>query len=212
MSQIDHRHTRRDYRRGALDRSDMAGSPFEQLKLWLEDAQDQPDATAMVLSTADAQARPTARLVLLKHVDKRGLCWYSNADSLKGRQLAENPQASLLFFWAPLERQIRIQGQVEQLSAAEADAYFETRPLGSRLAAVASQQSQPIENRQALEARLAEAEARYPDGRVPRPQSWIGFRLVPEYFEFWQGRENRLHDRLVYAPVDSGWEITRLMP
>ncbi|SIT65856.1 Pyridoxamine 5'-phosphate oxidase [Ectothiorhodosinus mongolicus] len=212
MAQIDHRQTRRSYTRGALDRSDLSPDPLLQLGRWLDDAADQPDATAMILATADAQARPSARAVLLKHVDAKGLCWYSNDISQKGEELKVNPYASLLFFWAPLERQIRVQGQVEKLSAAEADEYFASRPLGSQQAAVASLQSHPVESREALEQRLAEVEARYPAPPIPRPESWIGYRLVPERFEFWQGRENRLHDRLVYTPLGDGWEIQRLMP
>ncbi|MFP4079880.1 MAG: pyridoxamine 5'-phosphate oxidase [Ectothiorhodospira sp.] len=212
MADIDHRQTRRSYTRASLRRADLSADPLEQLDRWLQDAADQPDATAMVLATADARGQPSARAVLLKHVDHRGLCWYSSDDSPKGRQLAENPAAALLFFWAALERQIRVEGRVERLPEADAEAYFHSRPRESRLAAAASQQSAPIDSRQALEQRLEAVRQRHPEGPVPRPAAWIGYRLVPERLEFWQGRENRLHDRFLYTRSPDGWEIQRLMP
>ncbi|MGM0677009.1 MAG: pyridoxamine 5'-phosphate oxidase, partial [Pseudomonadota bacterium] len=186
--------------------------PFEQLADWLKDAEGEPDATAMVLATADAKGRPSARAVLLKHVDDRGLCWYSDGRSLKGRQLAENPMAALLFYWAGLERQIRVEGYVERLPAKDADAYFRSRPRGSQLAAAASEQSGPVKNREALEQRLERVQLRYPHGDVTRPETWGGYRLVPDTFEFWQGRDNRLHDRFQYRLQYETWEIQRLMP
>ncbi|MCG5501853.1 pyridoxamine 5'-phosphate oxidase [Ectothiorhodospira lacustris] len=212
MTEIDHRQTRRDYSRGSLRRADLAADPFAQLGRWLADAADQPDATAMALATVNDHGQPSQRMVLLKHLDTRGLCWYSDTRSQKGRELAHNPRGCLLFYWAPLERQIRVEGIVERLPVAEAEDYFHSRPLGSRLAAAASHQSAPITNRDELEARLKAVQERHPDGDVPRPESWIGFRLVPEAFEFWQGRDNRLHDRFRYHRDEAGWGLTRLMP
>lgn len=212
MADIDHRQTRRSYTRGSLGRAALSADPLELLGRWLEDAAHLPDATAMVLATADAQGQPHARAVLLKHVDARGLCWYSSDDSPKGRQLTENPTAALLFFWAPLERQIRVEGRVEYLPKAEAEAYFQSRPRESQLAAAASRQSTPIDSREALEQRLEAVRRQYPEGPVPRPPHWIGYRLVPERLEFWQGRENRLHDRFLYTRTPKGWDIQRLMP
>ncbi|MCG5535132.1 pyridoxamine 5'-phosphate oxidase [Ectothiorhodospira mobilis] len=212
MADIDHRQTRRSYRRASLRRADLSAEPLEQLGRWLEEAAHLPDATAMVLATADARGQPHARAVLLKHVDARGLCWYSNDESPKGRQLAENPAATLLFFWAALERQIRVEGRVERLPEAEAEAYFHSRPRESRLAAVASRQSTPVDSREALEQRLEAVRRQYPEGPVPRPPHWIGYRLVPQRLEFWQGRENRLHDRFLYTRNQDGWDIQRLMP
>ena len=214
MARIDHRHTRRDYRKGTLDRKDLAGNPVQQLADWIAQAQvgEHPDPTAMVLATVGSDGQPSVRAVLLKHIDDEGLCWYTDSRSLKGQQIALNPKASVLFFWPDLERQVRVDGVVSTLSPELADEYFATRPEGSRYAAVTSHQSQPIGSREELEARLAEVRARYPDGNVPRPQTWIGYRLEPVLFEFWQGRENRLHDRFQYTRADSGWSVTRLMP
>jgi pyridoxamine 5'-phosphate oxidase len=212
MSPIDHRQTRRSYQRASLRRADLSLDPFEQLADWLKDAENEPDATAMVLATADAKGRPSARAVLLKHVDDRGLCWYSDGRSLKGRQLAENPMAALLFYWAGLERQIRVEGYVERLPSTDADEYFRSRPRGSQLAAAASEQSSPVKNREALEQRLERVQLRHPHGDVRRPETWGGYRLVPDTFEFWQGRDNRLHDRFQYRLQYETWEIQRLMP
>ena len=216
MVRIDHRHTRRDYLKGTLDQDNLAANPIEQLSFWIAAAQtgEHPDPTAMVLATADTEGQPSTRAVLLKHIDDDGLCWYTDSRSLKGRQLAANPKASVLFFWPELERQVRVDGRVSMLSPALADEYFASRPEGSRYAAATSHQSQPIGSRAALEGRLAEVRSRYPDGNVPRPDTWIGYRLDPMLFEFWQGRENRLHDRFQYtrASHQDPWTITRLMP
>jgi len=166
----------------------------------------------MTLATADAAGRPAARIVLLKEVDPRGLLFYTNYDSRKGRELAARPQAALLFFWPELERQVRIEGAVEQVDSATADAYWRTRPRLSRIGAWASPQSAPLSDRASLEARFAEGERRFPGEDVDRPVRWGGYRLVPAAFEFWQGRASRLHDRIVYERDGEGWRIGRLAP
>ena len=166
----------------------------------------------MTLATADADGQPSARIVLLKHFDAEGLCWYTDSRSHKGRDLAENPRAALLFYWPETERQVRIEGGVHALPGELADEYFAQRPAGSRMAAVASLQSHPVDNREALEQRVTELERQYPDGNVPRDPAWIGYRLTPDLFEFWQGRASRLHDRFTYHHNGEHWEITRLMP
>ncbi|MGC9455950.1 MAG: pyridoxamine 5'-phosphate oxidase [Halothiobacillaceae bacterium] len=216
MNEIDHRATRRDYVYGKLQREDLSENPTEQLTRWLLDAESAGnfDATAMCLSTATADGRPSARYVLLKHYDDAGLCWYSDARSRKGQELAENPWAALTFYWPENDRQVRINGSVEELPESMAEQYFKQRPLGSRLAAAASEQSHPIADRAALEQRYQDVQARYPDGDVPRNPAWRGYRLTPESWEFWQGRESRLHDRFLYLrEMETGqWRIQRLMP
>lgn len=214
MARIDHRHTRRDYCLGQLRRADLAANPIDQLAFWLGDAQniESPEPTAMILATVGGDGQPTARTVLLKHLDDEGPCWYTDSRSLKGQQLAVNPRASILFYWPELERQVRLDGEVRMLDAEFADEYFASRPLGSRYAAAASHQSQPIASREELERRLDALRARYPDGQVPRPPAWIGYRLEPTLVQFWQGRESRLHDRFQYTREEGGWTITRLMP
>ncbi|ARP87701.1 pyridoxamine 5'-phosphate oxidase [Bordetella genomosp. 9] len=206
---------RQSYEKNVLLESDAAASPFDQFAVWFDEAlaAQVPEPNAMTLATVDAQGRPSARIVLVKGADARGFVFYTNYESRKGQDLAANPRASLLFFWQPLERQIRIEGTVEKTTAEESDAYFHSRPLGSRLGAWASRQSRPV-SREALEAALRECEQRYGD-TPPRPAHWGGYRLVPDRFEFWQGRPSRLHDRLVYEPdaaAASGWRIVRLSP
>lgn len=205
---------RREYMRAGLDEKDAAAEPFAQFTDWFDQALDSglhlPNA--LTLATADAQGIPSARAVLLKGYGPEGFVFYTNYESRKGRDLDVNPHACLLFSWEELERQIRIEGSVKKVSAAESDAYFASRPLGSRLGAWASPQSETVADRSALEARFAEAQRRFGDV-VPRPPHWGGYRLVPVAIEFWQGRENRLHDRLLYSREDSGrWSIKRLAP
>lgn len=205
---------RREYESHGITRKEMDSDPFVQFGRWLQRARDLEllDATAMTLATADIEARPSARIVLLKHFDDEGFCWYTDSRSQKGRELEVNPLAALLFHWRDLSRQVRVHGTVARLSAEEADQYFLMRPEGSRFSAAASQQSAVIESRSSLEDEVLRLRAAYPDGDVPRPSAWLGYRLVPDYFEFWQGQDNRLHDRIVYRPDGSGWIMQRISP
>jgi len=203
-----------DYMRESLDEADVDADPFRQFARWFDEAvgAQVPEPNAMTLATVDAAGRPSARIVLLKAADGRGLTFYTNYASRKGRELPPDAPAALLFFWAELQRQVRVEGVVEKVDVATADAYWFSRPRLSRIGAWASPQSEPLRDRAALESRFAEAEARFPGEAVPRPPHWGGFRLVPEMFEFWQGRPSRLHDRLVYRREDTGWKIGRLAP
>jgi pyridoxamine 5'-phosphate oxidase len=198
-----------------LGERDLAGTWLEQFERWQgEFAQaGAHEATAMVLATASADGQPSARTVLLKGVDERGFEFFTNLDSRKGRELAENPRASLLFPWYELERQVVVVGAVEPVSAERADAYFASRPYGSRIGAHASRQSSVIDDRSVLDRARAELESRYPpDGQVPRPERWSGFRVLPQPVEFWQGRPDRLHDRLRFRREGEGWVVERLSP
>jgi len=204
---------RQDYARSVLLEEAAAPSPFEQFNLWFAEALDAkvPEPNAMTLATVDAAGQPSARIVLVKGYDERGFAFFTNYESRKGADLLANPRAALLFFWQPLERQVRIEGRVERVAPEESDAYYQSRPLGSRLGAWASQQSQPV-TRSELEAREQAARDRYGD-QPPRPPYWGGYRLAPTVFEFWQGRPSRLHDRLRYRRGDDGgWIIDRLSP
>ena len=212
--ELDLSDVRRDYESHAIDKKDMDSNPFVEFGRWLQRARDLEllDATAMTLATADAEGRPSARVVLLKHVDSDGFCWYTDSRSQKGRELAVNPRASLLFHWRDLSRQVRVQGTVVRLPAADADKYFQIRPEGSRFSAAASCQTAEIESRSQLEDEVLRLRAAYPDGDVPRPEAWLGYRLAPDYFEFWQGRDNRLHDRIAYVADAGSWIMKRLSP
>jgi len=204
---------RQNYAKSTLLESQADASPFRQFSAWFDQAvaAQVPEPNAMTLATAGADGRPAARIVLLKGADERGFAFFTNYLSRKGRELDARPWASLLFFWQPLERQVRIEGPVERLPAADSDAYFASRPAGSRLGAWASPQSEPI-TREDLEAREADARARYGEN-IPRPPHWGGYRVLPETFEFWQGRPSRLHDRLSYRRgPDGAWRIVRLAP
>jgi len=205
---------RRDYMQRGLDEADLAPDPFQQFALWFQEALNCPaiaEPNAMILSTVSPEGQPHARFVLLKGFSAEGLVFFTNYDSEKGRDLAANPRAALTFGWIELERQVRIEGTVSPLPRSAAEAYFQTRPRGSRLGAWASNQSEVIPNRAVLEAQLAEADARFPEN-VPPPATWGGYRLAPERFEFWQGRTNRLHDRLRYRKNGADWLIERLAP
>ena len=205
---------RRDYESYSIGRGDLDPDPIVQFGKWLQDAIDidAVDATAMTLATATRDGIPSARIVLLKNYDDAGFCWYTDSRSQKGQELALNDQAALLFQWRDMSRQIRVQGSVERLPAGEAEVYFHSRPDGSRYSAAASHQSSPVDNRNVLETEVRRLNELYPQGDVPRPETWIGYRLKPIYFEFWQGLVNRLHDRLVYKPHESGWSIERISP
>lgn len=205
---------RKDYSRASLSESDVAADPMEQFKKWFDEAltAEVPEANAMSLATVDANGRPSSRIVLIKEFDHRGFSWFTNYESRKGHQLHQNQHAALLFHWIGLERQVRIEGRVERISAEENDAYFHSRPLGSRIGAIASSQSEPVASREALEMRYAAAEAQH--GEHPlRPAHWGGYRLVPDYIEFWQGRSSRLHDRIAFTlQADGSWHRQRLQP
>lgn len=213
-SRHDLSHLRVDYKQAALDERDVDRDPLRQFAHWFDAAVRArvPEPNAMTLATADRAGKPSARIVLLKDVDDRGFTFYTNYQSRKGRELAARPSAALLFFWPELERQIRIEGAIEPVDEATADAYFRLRPRLSRLGAWASPQSTPLPDRAALEARFADAERRFPGDDVARPPHWGGYRVVPAAFEFWQGRASRLHDRIVYERADAGWRIGRLAP
>ncbi len=204
---------RQEYTRETLDETSVDRDPMRQFDAWLAEALEGqvPEPTAMTLSSVDAAGRPTARIMLLKAAEPGGFVFYTNYGSRKGRQLASNPNAALTFFWKELERQVRIEGRVEKVSAADSDAYYAVRPLGSRIGAWASPQSEVIEGREALEARWAELGKTYGEN-PPRPPHWGGFRVVPDYLEFWQGRHSRLHDRIAYTRESGAWRIQRLAP
>jgi pyridoxamine 5'-phosphate oxidase len=205
---------RREYESQGMRKADLDTDPMSQFGHWLKEANDLQllDSTAMTLATANANGMPSARIVLLKNYDERGFCWYTDSRSQKGQELSVNPQATLLFHWRDLSRQIRVQGIVEELPASEAEDYFNSRPEGSRFSAASSCQTAVVKNRQALEDEVTRLHEQYPDGNVPRPESWIGYRLTPQSFEFWQGLVNRLHDRVSYQPNGSQWVMDRLSP
>jgi pyridoxamine 5'-phosphate oxidase len=206
---------RRDYSAGALERADLDPNPLKQFQKWFDHAVaklSSADVNAMVLATADKAGKPSSRTVLLKGVDERGFIFFTNYDSRKGRELAENPNAALTFYWPDLERQVCIAGTVSKVPIAESEAYFKSRPRDSRLAAWASNQSDAIPDRSALEKKWDEMVAKFP-GEIPLPPNWGGYVLKPERIEFWQGRPGRMHDRFCYTrQPDNSWKLDRLAP
>lgn len=212
---------RREYLAESFDEQHLLDQPHQQFQHWFEQHRqlDPANATAMVLATASDQGMPSARIVLLKHYDQQGFCWYTDYRSLKGQQLAANAQAELLFYWPELDRQVRISGQVEKLDRASAEQYFSERPRGSQLSAAISHQSHPVADRQQLEQQVDELVQQLDGAEVECPAQWGGYRLIPLRYEFWQGRENRLHDRLVFirnpgeiTETQGAWAIERLAP
>jgi len=206
---------RRDYMKEALSENQVEENPFRQFDRWWDEAvkAEIDEVNAMTLSTVSSDGKPTARIVLLKGYDDYGFVFFTNYESKKGKDLLLNPNASLLFFWKELERQVRIEGTCEKVSEAESDQYFYSRPEGSRIGAWASPQSQVISSRDVLDSNLAELEKRFRDTPVTRPPHWGGYRIKPQTMEFWQGRPSRLHDRIAYSQDGSGdWKFARLAP
>lgn len=205
---------RRDYSLQELSRSSVDPDPFAQFSKWMEEALNSEilDATAMTVATVDGDCRPSVRVVLLKEFSTEGFVFFTNYESRKGRDLQANPQAVLHFFWPVLERQITVSGTAEKTSAEISDAYFRSRPAGSRIGAWASRQSSVVASRNDLEKKAAEIEEKFAGGEIPRPPFWGGFRVTPQRFEFWQGRANRLHDRIEYVLENENWVIARLSP
>ncbi|MGE0621314.1 MAG: pyridoxamine 5'-phosphate oxidase [Pseudomonadales bacterium] len=209
-----HHGHRREYREGILSRDRLPADPLELFGDWLDQAiaSGATDATAMALATATPDGVPSVRIVLLKEHGPDGFVWFTDYGSRKGRDLAANPVASLVFHWREFSHQVRISGAVARLDRARSETYFASRPADSRFSAAASDQSQPVSDRETLEARVAELRRQYPDGQVPMPEDWGGYVLTPQTMEFWQGREGRLHDRFLYTRTAAGWRIDRLQP
>jgi pyridoxamine 5'-phosphate oxidase len=206
---------RRDYKLQSLQEKDVAGEPIAQFDRWWKDAMESEidEVNAMTLATADATGAPSARIVLLKGFDERGFVFFTNYKSKKGQDIAANPRVSLVFFWKELERQVNIKGSIEKVSFAESDAYFQSRPVGSRIGAWSSPQSTVIPDRQILEDNVTMYQAQFGDGPIPKPDHWGGYLVQPSSVEFWQGRSSRLHDRIKYRKNDQGlWVIERLAP
>jgi pyridoxamine 5'-phosphate oxidase len=206
---------RKDYSRASLSKTDVLADPIAQFGKWFDEAimAKIAEPNAMSVATVDANGRPSSRILLIKEFDPRGFVWFTNYTSRKGHDLEQNNHAALLFHWVELERQVRIEGRVEKISAAESDAYFNSRPLASRIGAIASHQSAPIASREALDVLFAQAEQSVGSEAPQRPDHWGGYRLIPDYLEFWQGRRSRLHDRIAYRlHADGRWERERLQP
>ncbi|HEX6710528.1 MAG TPA: pyridoxamine 5'-phosphate oxidase [Rubrobacter sp.] len=211
---VDASRLRKEYTRAGLVEADLDPDPVVQFHKWFEKVieADLHEPNAMTLATASGEGKPSARVVLLKGYDERGFVFYTNYEGRKARELEANPTCALLFYWGELERQVRVEGRARRISGEESDAYFLSRPRGSRIGAWASEQSRPVEDRSVLEERVRKLEAEYDGREIPRPPFWGGYRVEPEVIEFWQGRENRMHDRLVYRRSGGGWKIERLQP
>jgi len=206
---------RKEHNRSSLLEEEVDPDPISQFVVWFDEASQSgvAESNAMALATATPDGRPSARMVLLRGVDERGFAFFTNYESRKARELEANPYAALVFFWHELERQIRVEGRVERVAGSESDQYFQSRPIGARIGAWASPQSQVVPGREVLESRFGELESQYPEGEIPRPANWGGYRLIPDSIEFWQGRPNRLHDRLRYTKREQGgWLIERMAP
>ncbi|HZK08663.1 MAG TPA: pyridoxamine 5'-phosphate oxidase [Bacteroidales bacterium] len=205
---------RSEYLHQQLDEQSVMGNPFDQFAVWMDQAVQAEilHPTAMLLATVGRDGQPSCRVVLLKEVNEKGFVFFTHYDSHKGRQLGGNSKVALTFFWKETERQIRIEGSAEKVDEKVSDEYFVSRPYESRLSAAASPQSSVISSRQELEQQREAIRAKYPDGNIPRPKNWGGYLIIPDNIEFWQGRENRLHDRIVYQRTDGGWKIHRLAP
>jgi len=208
------RDIRTNYQKYELNEETANNDPILQLTAWLHDAieNQKADPTAMVLSTIDREGNPESRVVLLKELKDEGLIFFTNYDSKKGQQITINPHVSVIFFWPELERQVRIKGKAEKISEEDSESYFLSRPLDSQLGAWASPQSQVIESRQVLDDNYAHFKQHFENQKITKPPHWGGFLIRPAYFEFWQGRSNRLHDRLEYVPAENSWQIRRLAP
>ena len=211
---LDLQSMRREYRRAELDESTVAADPFTQFEHWFSEAQkaEVPEPNSMLLATSGTDNYPNIRAVLLKRFDERGFVFFTNYNSDKARELSENPRAAAEFIWLELERQIRIRGRCEKVSTAESLAYFATRSRDSRIGAWISDQSRIIGSRKLLQMQFEKMKAKFKDGDIPLPDFWGGYRLIPENIEFWQGRENRLHDRILYTRHAAQWNIERLSP
>ncbi|MCG8490089.1 MAG: pyridoxamine 5'-phosphate oxidase [Sneathiellales bacterium] len=204
---------RRDYKKSELNIEQIEKSPFKQFNNWMDDALNSniADPTAMTVCTVDKHSRPSSRILLLKEFNEKGFVFYTNYKSRKSQDILANPFASYLFFWDDLERQIRIEGKLQKLSFAENDIYFQKRPYESKIGAHASIQSSVLDNRETFDNKVLELKELYPE-HVPTPDFWGGYRLIPDYFEFWQGRASRLHDRIIYRLENNQWKIERLYP
>lgn len=205
---------REDYSKSALDESEILEDPVQQFEKWMEEAlkSEVPEPNAMTLSTVDMQQKPHSRVVLLKGIEDGNFIFFTNYASQKGEEMEENPNVALCFLWLELERQVRIEGEAEKLPGEQSLAYFKERPYKSQLGALASNQSAVVPNRAFLEERFKELEGKYAEGEVPKPETWGGYKVKPEVFEFWQGRRSRLHDRIKYEKVGNKWDIKRLSP
>ncbi|MFM1771565.1 MAG: hypothetical protein RLZZ71_707 [Bacteroidota bacterium] len=205
-------HHRKSYEKHSLEVEDLKATPHEMLEFWLSEVEDLHDYNAMVVSSVDASGQPHSRVVLLRGVNEEGLRFYTNYSSHKGQQLEQNNKVALNFFWPSVERQVRVEGELHKLSEAESDAYFNSRPRESQIGAWVSPQSATIESREVLNERFREFTDKFEGHPVPRPAHWGGYLIRPNYFEFWQGRPNRLHDRLTYTLVEGNWSIGRMAP